>query len=223
MKILILVLSSGHKPFDKLMHAQMKTWDSIDHPNVKTIFYNGGKENTDKIWGFDVNDSIHCVYGKTLLAFKKALELEWDYIFRTNSSSYISKDLLYNMLETLPRNNYYGGIKLNNFVQGNCIILSRDLVEKIVRRDNPVAAYFKAYDWMPLNKAGMDDHMISETLKDIKPDFNYSTFDYYNRDHNTIPYLFHYKCKSDDPERDKDVVAMMRIHAYQLKHLKNGN
>ena len=64
MKILILVLSCKSDPYDKLMAAQQKTWDSISVPGVKTVYYygegGGFKEITDYSmeFGADTGDDL---------------------------------------------------------------------------------------------------------------------------------------------------------------------
>ena len=138
MKILILVLSCLEKPFDLLMKKQQETWDSIPNKDIKTIYYygNGGgfkkiNENTYE-YGAESSDEYEFMHWKFYLLLKEIINDDWDYIFRTNSSSYVDKENLLKFAETLPKEKCYCGI-LNNFYASGCgFFLSRDVVEVLL-------------------------------------------------------------------------------------------
>lgn len=101
MKILILVLSfNDNSIYSHFYDAQKQTWDSINIEDVNTYFYFGdNNENIiigDKIL-LNVNESIINCGRKTLECFDMIKDFNFDYIFRTNSSSYIDKELLKNI------------------------------------------------------------------------------------------------------------------------------
>jgi hypothetical protein len=67
-------------------------------------------------------------------------DFDFDYIFRTNSSSYVDKKLLKEYLKDKPRNNFYSAIIGNHngisFGSGCGYFLSRDLVHFLIDHKN---------------------------------------------------------------------------------------
>lgn len=162
MKVLVLVLSHLEDGYEPFIDLQKETWDSIPVPGVETFFYYGGKTRTGKPneWGIDCDSSIENSYNKMILAFKKALEFNWDYIFKTNSTSYVVKSELIKMHTELPALNTISGqlghypycFKKTGHVQGFSMMISRDIVQKLV----------SDYSEAP----GMDAKVISRILFD---------------------------------------------------------
>jgi hypothetical protein len=74
---------------------------------------------------------------KTILAFKYVLDnYEFDYLFRTNTSSYLDVPTLLDFLAMKPRKNMYAGVigtvfGNTRFASGAGILLSRDIVQRI--------------------------------------------------------------------------------------------
>jgi hypothetical protein len=79
---------------------------------------------------------------KTIIAFRHVLEnYEFDYLFRTNTSSYVDVPKLKSFLEGKPAKNLYAGVigkVFGNleFASGAGILLSRDVVERICEKEN---------------------------------------------------------------------------------------
>jgi hypothetical protein len=74
---------------------------------------------------------------KTIAGLRHMLDnYAFDYLFRTNTSTYVNRQLLANFVEELPVRRYYGGfIGESNgirYASGTCTLLSRDAVEVIV-------------------------------------------------------------------------------------------
>lgn len=149
-KILVLVLSYNEPPYSDLMHAQQQTWYREPESNVETMFYygslpknypgnmmvfpNGGLQ-------FDTTDNYYMMHWKFKLALDAVWDMEWDLIFRTNSSSYVHKDRLKKYCATLPLEKIYGGWTMcdSNFDGGYCvsgagIFLSRDYAD-VLRKE----------------------------------------------------------------------------------------
>lgn len=140
-KILILVLSADVVPYDKMITTSMNTWDSIDCEGTETIYYCGesNKDNTDKIIYLPVNESLHTMGKKLLLAFEWALKnKEFDYIARVHSSTYVNKKELFNYVQNLETENVFAGAEAtsqNGFQYlwgGGHYVISKDVVKKIV-------------------------------------------------------------------------------------------
>lgn len=158
-KILILVLSYNSPPFDLLMKTQQQTFDSIDNVETQTIYYYGGLNNGKE---FEINLlppiiennsfelCLNCTdkYYYMSEKFKRALQFisDWDYdlIFRTNSSSYVSKKKLVEVAATLPTEKLYCGWTMedSNFdggavCSGAGFFLSRDCAEILRNQIDP--------------------------------------------------------------------------------------
>lgn len=160
MKILIMVLSFNEPPYSELMMAQQETFDSINVDGVRTIYYHGGydKENILKegwvgwedigsSWerfAFKCTDAYYFMAGKFKMALDFTKGLDYDFIFRTNSSSYVNKKRLKQFAATLPTEKLYAGktlVDLNDFsglaVSGAGIWLSRDTADILRNEIDP--------------------------------------------------------------------------------------
>lgn len=139
MKILILVLSARLQPWGSLMDVSLETWDSENHPQAQTLYYCGKSSEpaTDKVfYSPRLDESLENVSSRTIEAFEKALEYDWDYLARPNSSCYVHKKNLVKFCETIPTENAIYGILTEGekrFMWGGCqYIFSRDVIEKMV-------------------------------------------------------------------------------------------
>lgn len=162
MKVLILVLSARRDPWDKLMDCSLETWDAEDHPQTQTLYYCGKSDNpsTEKVfYSPTLTESLEDVSPRTIEAFEKALELEWDYLARPNSSCYVHKKSLVTFCETLPAESIICGILTGgaqSFLWGGCqYIFSRDVIEKMVANKEK---------W---NHKLMDDQSVTCIAKDL--------------------------------------------------------
>ena len=85
---------------------------------------------------------LHSTIGvRTLRAFESALELlEWDYLWRANVSNYVNTQVLYRLIQDLPCTKFAGGVINENrnteFLSGAGYLLSRDVVEEIIKMRN---------------------------------------------------------------------------------------
>ena len=206
MKILILVLSyNDGKTYSDFYNAQLSTWDSIIVDGVETYYYFG---NHDKNEIIDNNilvnveeKNINICSHKTLKAFELIKDLEFDYLFRTNSSSYIDKQKLLEFIEDKPTEKYYSG-RLGShdniiFASGSGFFISKDVFQLLLEKSD---------SW---EHSYIDDVLVGKLLKEfnISPHDN-SRYDVHSRD---IPMdYFHYRLKTND--RKLDVENMYIIH-----------
>jgi len=150
MKILIIVISSTDMVYSKLEEGIRKTWGNNKNPNVK-IFYNYGNGTSesyidgDKII-CDCTESIYNIGLKTLKSFELLYDnFDFDYIFRTNLSSFISINNMIKYVENIPSEKFYGGVCTLNFsgehlqkfgegtfASGSGYFLSKDVVKIII-------------------------------------------------------------------------------------------
>lgn len=122
MRVLIMVLSSDLPVYNMLELAQKNTWDKEYMHEVPSFYYSGS--NTC------CSDKYNMMHWK----FKVALDMVWDkipfdFIFRTNSSTYVRKDKIYDFLKDKPREGYYTGEDGGGFVSGTGACISRDLCQ----------------------------------------------------------------------------------------------
>ena len=146
-KIVVCVMSSRIEsencPWWSMIDLSKRTWDSVEVPNVQTIFHVGAPAQplTDKIIGFDVGEELHDLGRRNLACFRYLLETDpsWRYLARINASCYCSKPRLAKFCEELPEE----GVVVGGVIDGEGenkrrmwgglhFILSRDVVQAIV-------------------------------------------------------------------------------------------
>ena len=147
-----------------------------------------------------VPDLYSLIGAKTLEAFKISLEkFDFDFIFRTNASSYLDLRGLKGYLEDKPKNNFYAGVIGNhqsiNFASGCGYFISRDLVDKVlINRD--------LWDHNHIDDVSLGKLLTEELQADIQEvkriDIDSSDFDLSLVKSNPLK-VFHYRCKAADP------------------------
>jgi hypothetical protein len=147
---------------------------------------------------------------KTIMAFKHVLEnYDFEYLFRTNTSSYLDTDGLLDFLEGKPKTSLYGGVAgkvfgNSEFASGAGILLSRDVVERIVSRSE---------DW----KHGLvDDIAVADLVAGFEnprvslmplPRLDLPTLEFARAtDTETIRANFHFRCKSSSAQETIDIM-----------------
>lgn len=148
-RVLILVLTCLERGFEVMDACVRKTWGAIAKKRGIDIYYLYStvglskeieiQEETNSIWY--KGPEGYCQIGyKTLGAFKAIQTKKYDYILRTNSSSFILLDNLLKYLDNAPLTGFYAGPEIPyhttqlsfEFASGAGYILSRDLVDRFV-------------------------------------------------------------------------------------------
>lgn len=203
MKILIIVLSHDDNGgiYSKFYESQKKTWDSIIVDGVET-YYLFGNHNKNEIINNKIltdvidKDIYSCGY-KTIKSFELINELNYDYVFRTNSSSYVDKQKLIEYVTDKPLDDYYSGVigyyNGINFASGSGYFLSKNLVNKVIKNSNL---------W---NHTLIDDVAISDLLKNfnITPSKN-PRYDILSNTNDIPTDYFHYRLITSDRNIDID-------------------
>lgn len=145
MKVIIIVVSADVEPFIHLTNVIKKTWASYTLPEIDIYFYYGKKltdnssDNRD-IFFDNIIDSKENMGLKVLEMFEYIKDVDYDYIFKTNSSSYVVQEKILEFLKDKPKDNFYCGIKGDHhgvpFVSGCGLFLSKDIVNKILDNKN---------------------------------------------------------------------------------------
>lgn len=215
MNILILVLSCNDNGiYSKFFETQKNTWDSINVEGIETFYFFGDHDKdeiidnrilinlkeTTKIES-DGNLSVTNSGLKTLKSFEMIKNMDFDYVFRTNSSSYVDKKLLIDFINNKPKTKYYSGFIGNHgkitFASGSGFFLSKDLINLLIENKNR---------W---DHSLIDDVSIAGLLKEfgVSPENN-PRYDVYNEN---IPLdYFHYRIKTRN--RNDDCKLMELIH-----------
>lgn len=209
-----MVLSFTDHPFDVLMKTQQNTWDSVECKNVDTVYYyGGGKGWNGKEFSANTNDLYYFMSAKFALALKEIALDTYDYIFRTNSSSYVNKKELVEFAKTLPTEKLYAGWTFVDSedhgglcVSGAGIFLSPDTAKILLDNIDPNFEQEEdVYAGRILRKHGI-------TAIDDKSRYDVESF------HPYIPTnLYHYRCKTGN--RLIDAHNMVMLHK---KIVNNG-
>lgn len=144
-KILISVLSLQQDPYINLEETIRQTWGKNNDNDIKIIYYYGDSQETylmnDKLF-INSPEGLYNIGKKTLKMFDYCYNnFEFDYMFRTNSSSYINITELKNFLIDKPKKKFYCGHVGNflgniKFASGSGYFISRDLVEFVLNNQN---------------------------------------------------------------------------------------
>jgi len=199
----ILVQSSFQSPYDIIMESQLRTWDSVYNDNTITYYYFGGeykiiplKNGSIKILT-GTSDSYNMMHWKFKIALEEVYKnKDWNFIFRTQTSSYINKRSLVEFSKFLPEEKCYCGMELENgYASGSGFFISRDVVEIIINdyKEDP-QPFEDCYLGEVLSKKG-----IGITKGADRVDY------YFGGDINRKTY--HYFCKPSDNDPNKTISA----------------
>lgn len=200
-----------------LMKAQQKTWDSKFVDGVYTIYFYGG-EKEDLITSAKHFRREFCTgtnddESHINIKYKRVLELikniDFDFLFRTNSSSYINKELLIEKAKKLPKEKCYCGnentINGISYASGCGYFISKDVASILAEKITEDKCKYE-----------YDDVVIGEILSKngIQVTKGAERFDFYATYNNKVevPKTYHYRCKSDEKEnRKKDILAFEKL------------
>lgn len=204
MRILILPLSYNVGVFAQFMQAQQETWDSINVPGIDTIYYYKGAQfgqGDEQHAEMDCPDEYNMMHWKFKCALDRINYHNYDFIFRTNSCSYIRKDKLHKIAETLPRTGCYAGWDNGGYVSGAGIWFSPDVLDILHAEltDTP---------------HGAEDVLIGDILRHRVTIQNHQTRYDVGVSVGSIPDVYHYRFKTSNihEERIRDINNMRQVH-----------
>jgi len=202
MNIIILIIATENS--NKYIEMQ-NIWRKYmnKHPNIMSFFIKCDiniendiyfNKNLNTIYIKDIETYSPGIFNKTIKSIQYCLNnFDFDYIYRTNLSSFLNLDKMYNFIS----NNHieYGGVIGNynniNFASGSGFFISKNACNFLISYDRTI----NINDYL-------DDVTIAIILtKKYKIDFiNRIDIDkidnifLYNKETD----IFHYRCKSDD-------------------------
>lgn len=223
MKIIILVLSKEDNLYSKLENTIRETWGSYKSENIDIFYYYGDgdyfKVCGDKIYTTHI-ESIYNIGYKTIDSFEYlSKNIDFDYVYRTNSSSYLNINKMIEFLKGKPVNNFYcamvnvekkSGIK---FGSGSGYFLSKDLVEFVIKNKNK-------WDHSLIDDVALGDLLLKNGFK-ITPSTRLDINGVENGDFlsnsniiskKRIDSNFHFRCKCLNREIDSEI--MRKLYKY---------
>jgi hypothetical protein len=147
-RVLILILASDDTPyyraFQDVWRRSLARWPEIDY-----FFYKANPHQSeeivvgDSVVSFRMPESLHTVYEKTLRAFAYVAPMldRYDFVLRSNLSSFFLIDRYLAMAATWPRQGLYAGNVVRDsgftFASGSAFTLSSDLIRRVVSERPP--------------------------------------------------------------------------------------
>lgn len=220
MKVLILVLSMNDgKHYSEFFETQKKTWDSIDVDGFRTFYYFGNcLENKiiDNEIHLVVKEDLYNTSKKFIESLKMIKDFDFDYIVRTNSSSYIDKFKIEEFLKNKPNEKFISGIigrhESVNFVSGACFFMSKDIVNFILENEKDID--LNIIDDLSLGYF-FQKHNIQITNKDVTR--FWADKEHIIKTHKISMEYFHYRIfTGSNTERYNDIEIMKLIHEKKL-------
>lgn len=144
MKLVVLVLDSYTPNSIRNSEIQKRTWVKDFEDSCDVLFYKAGKENKklDRDLILDCSDTYSAMGVKTIKALEWVnLNTDYDYIFRTNTSSYVNFRNLIAYLSKIEKDGvdycgFIGKFDGIEYVSGSGIILSQFAVKSILKKKN---------------------------------------------------------------------------------------
>lgn len=212
-KIIICVLSLEKEPYISLEKTIRETWGNNTTSSVEIIYYYGnGDENKlvgDKFYS-KTPEGLYNIGYKTLNLFEYLINnYDFDYIFRTNLSSYVNINSLVDFIKDKPNDNFYSGVVGNSgdikFASGSGYFISRDLIKKVIN-----------------NKSNWDHNLIDDvSLGKLMMKLNIPIYPGKRMDIKNTLHLsenhYHYRVKNPI-NREVDIIRMNKIHKIIYKN-----
>jgi len=190
-------MSSKVRHYPVLEKAQRDTWDSVNVPNIQTVYYMANNKTlmkNDILYIQGKEDHSH-FYTRTRLAIDYILQYNWDYVFKTDNSAFIDKNELVKVVSKLPQHKVYAGKPFhdssvvpvnNNFMWGEGYLLSRDMAKIVARSPN--------------DKGMAEDYTVSTILNQVTKGIELPFYNYFKDDNDNIPKVHLYRCFHENPQ-----------------------
>jgi hypothetical protein len=226
MRVVILILSKQDDIlYSKLESSIRSTWGNYLSDNIDIFYYYGSSDEfkvvDDKIYSKHTDSIINIGY-KTIDAFEYLYNnIEFNYLYRTNSSSYINIKKMMDFIREKPLTNFYSArVNIENksgvkFGSGSGYFISKDIVKFVI--ENKIKWNHNLIDDVALGSLLLNNGFNLTPcsrldIDDIKNDeifYNSSIVDKSHLDLN-----FHFRCKSKDKNRETDVKIMRYLYDY---------
>lgn len=209
-KILVLIIASDQLPIWQEDQKAWKAYMHLDAKHVEAYFIKSNPRlqtsreiQKDVVWINEEENFIPGILNKTILAMELFLPHihEYDYILRTNLSSFYVFPRLLKFLESLPKTKCYCGVDNPEgpSISGAGIIFSPDVVELLVQNKDQL-----------LNHTTLDDVAIGIFLNKNKITRSFaprtdilSIDDWFNQKDGISEDVFHFRTKNHNNYSDQ--------------------
>lgn len=221
-KILMLVLASDTDP---LYCAFQIIWREYmnKHPNIECYFYKGHPELQEDAFMSDKNtlllkcsERFDTCYEKTLKAFAffRPNFKKYDFIFRTNLSSFIVFNNYIELTKTWPKTDFCSAFigtvdDGTQFPAGAGFTITPDLVERLldenpphITQDDVSIGYFLKKNNIPIHPVKRTDILL------------YQQYQYLGKIIEENDNIFHYRIKNIEGVRNIDIEIMKQLLNY---------
>ena len=223
MKILILIIDSDNLPIYSFCREIWRKYMNNFKPEINSFFIRGN--HTEDVL---IGDTFYCkvidnfypgIIKKTIKAFEYFINYDYDYLLRTNLSSFYSLNNLISFLNNCPQEKYCLGAKINSygiFYPSGCgYILSKDIIIDIVENKNKIE--YNIWDDVSIGLFLKDKYEIIDEkvllFIDNKDDENYTR----NKITNAKNIYHHYRVKNDSRDIDKKILSTLLEEIYNIK------
>lgn len=212
LKILVLIITADTLPVYVELQKIWKRYMHLDKEHFHAYFLKGDSDlskvcevKDDVIWTKSPENLKPGLLNKTILAMEhmqqRIGDFDFDYVLRTNLSSFYVFPRLLKFIETLPKHRCYCGCHIMqhgySFCSGAGTILSRDLVESMVRNKEQFLNHQIIDDWVIGSfMANQEKVSIINASRMV-----FKTREDWEKNKDDIPdYIFHFRCKQANPE-----------------------
>lgn len=204
MKLLILILSADSYPYNELEDIIRETWIKEKPDNVNVFFVRCDPKIEEPTVIGDTffspcTENWGSVGKKTLESFEFFYKnYDFDYLFRTNSSSYVDIEKLIDKIKTddFKYAGVVGEYNGTSYVSGAGYLISNETIKIIIENSNM---------W---NHGTHDDVALGELLKSqgIYPENKLNRKDIRSTEDEIPLNFYHYRCKQINRKDDKIVI-----------------
>lgn len=204
--MLILVLSSNTYPAKRNLKAQKNTWvkELKNFTEIEYFFYFPGDKfliSNHDIY-FNIGKTTKDIVDRDLLVYEWLLQnYEFEFVFRTNNSSYINPKYLLEKTSSFAdgSNFIYSGKIMNtndaegknlNFVSGSGVLFSKNTIEKLI--ENKKLIDKSLWDDVAIGKLLLSVGIKPQSGKRVDIKGNIFKFNDFSTDD------YHYRCRIDN-------------------------
>lgn len=163
-KLIVLIIYSENIPVFKEMKALSTKYHELYADTVKYFYVQYNNEITEDlcetgniihVCGNESGTEGYGIYAKTIKAMQHIInKYDFEFVMRTNISSFLCLDNILKYLDTIPKSGYAGGYSWGTHLSGTGIFMSRDVIEILTKDIRHLVPY--------------DDYNISAIIKQNK-------------------------------------------------------
>lgn len=145
-KVLVLIIASDNTPIYRSLQNIWRSYMHNDPEHIEAYFIKGNPDLSsdyqiegDVIWSRTVENIMPGIVNKTILSLEALLPRikgEFDYVLRTNLSSFYIFPRLLTFLKTCPTRSFYCSGGHAHFASGSGFLMSPDVVEMLLAHKN---------------------------------------------------------------------------------------